>query len=107
MYDFQFQTVSRIISGLGSIQELTTVLTEQSSKKVLLVTDNGMLQQQLHHPILEILEHLSLAHVIYADVIADPPEHVVYGDWLWWRQLFRCCKTHCNFSPSRPVAKIS
>ncbi|HEX5382682.1 MAG TPA: hypothetical protein VFW61_10705, partial [Acinetobacter sp.] len=27
MYDFQFQTVSRIISGLGSIQELTTVLT--------------------------------------------------------------------------------
>lgn len=77
MYDFQLQTVSRIISGLGSIQELTTVLTEQSSKKVLLVTDNGMLQQQLHHPILEILEHLSLAHVTYGDVIADPPEHVV------------------------------
>ena len=77
MYDFQFQTVSRIISGLGSIQELTTVLTEQGGKKVLLVTDNGMLQQQLHHPILEILEHLSLVHVIYADVIADPPEHVV------------------------------
>ncbi|TCB34877.1 iron-containing alcohol dehydrogenase [Acinetobacter sp. ANC 4910] len=77
MYDFQFQTVSRIISGLGSIKELTTVLTEQGAKKVLLVTDNGMLQQQLHHPILEILEHLSLAHVTYGDVIADPPEHVV------------------------------
>ena len=79
MYDFQFQTVSRIISGLGSIQELRTILPEQRCQKVLLVTDNGMLQQQLHLPLLEILEHLHVPYVIYADVIADPPEQIVHA----------------------------
>ena len=79
MYDFQFQTVSRIISGLGSIQELRTILPEQRCQKVLLVTDICMLQQQLHLPLLEILEHLHLPYVIYADVIADPPEQIVHA----------------------------
>ena len=46
MYDFEFQTVSRIISGLGSIQQLATILPEQRCKKVLLVTDIGMIQHQ-------------------------------------------------------------
>ena len=54
MQHFQFQTVGNIISGLGSISELKTVLTEKNYKRLLLVTDAGILQQQLHQPILEI-----------------------------------------------------
>ena len=77
MHQFQFQTVSNIISGLGSIQELHTILTERSFRKVLLVTDTGMIQHQLHLPILEIFETTQTDHVIYADVQADPPEHIV------------------------------
>lgn len=77
MSHFQFQTVSNIISGLGSIYELKQLLQQPSYKKLLLVTDTGMIQQQLHLPIIEILETIQLDYVIYSSVQADPPEHIV------------------------------
>ena len=77
MSQFQFQTVSNIISGIGSIQELRQILAERQFKQVLLVTDPSMVANQLHTPILEILENTKTPYVIYADVQADPPEHIV------------------------------
>ena len=77
MSHFQFQTVSNIISGLGSIYELKQLLQQQLYKKLLVVTDAGMIQQQLHLPIIEILETIQLDYVIYSSVQADPPEHIV------------------------------
>ncbi|WP_353142785.1 iron-containing alcohol dehydrogenase [Acinetobacter pragensis] len=77
MSNFQFQTVSSIISGLGSILELKTLLNEFQPKRVLLVTDPGMIQHQLHLPILEILESQHQPYVIYSNVQADPAEHIV------------------------------
>ncbi|WP_288402417.1 iron-containing alcohol dehydrogenase [uncultured Acinetobacter sp.] len=77
MNPFQFQTVPNIISGLGSIQELKNVLTQQSYQKALIVTDAGMILHQLHQPILEILTQIGLEYLIYSDIQADPPEHIV------------------------------
>ena len=77
MQHFQFQTVGNIISGLGSISELKTVLTKKNYKRLLLVTDAGILQQQLHQTILEILEQLQLDYAIYSNVQADPAEQIV------------------------------
>ncbi|CAB1213148.1 iron-containing alcohol dehydrogenase [Acinetobacter bouvetii] len=77
MSHFQFQTVSNIISGLGSIYELNALLQQQPYKKLLLVTDAGMIQQQLHLPIIEILESIHLPYAIYSNVQADPAEHIV------------------------------
>ncbi|MDM1249389.1 iron-containing alcohol dehydrogenase [Acinetobacter sp. R933-2] len=77
MRHFQFQTVANIISGLGSIQELRNILTIKNYKKLLLVTDAGMIQHDLHRPILDILEQLNLDYVIYSDVQADPAEHII------------------------------
>lgn len=77
MSHFQFQTVGNIISGLGSIQELKTLLSSQNYQKLLIVTDPGMIQHQLHVPILEILEAIKLAYVIYSEVQADPAEHLI------------------------------
>ena len=77
MSPFQFQTVPNIIAGLGSIQQLKALLTEQNNQRVLLVTDPGMVQLQLHAPVLEILEAAGCDYRIYASVQADPPEHIV------------------------------
>lgn len=77
MSHFQFQTVANIISGLGSIQELSTILTTKNCKKILLVTDADMIQHQLHRPILKIIEQLKLDYVIYSDVQADPAEQII------------------------------
>ncbi|MGG2098378.1 iron-containing alcohol dehydrogenase [Acinetobacter haemolyticus] len=77
MNSFQFQTVSNIISGLGSINELGSILQSQNYYKALLVTDQGMIQHQLHLPILKILDQIGLDYIIYSDIQADPPEHLV------------------------------
>ncbi|ENX07965.1 MULTISPECIES: iron-containing alcohol dehydrogenase [Acinetobacter] len=77
MNRFQFQTVPNIIAGLGTIQELSSILKQGRYQRVLLVTDPGMLQHQLHLPILEIIEDAGLDYAIYSDVQVDPPEHVV------------------------------
>ncbi|MEO4185583.1 iron-containing alcohol dehydrogenase [Acinetobacter pittii] len=77
MSHFQFQTVPNIISGLGSIQELQNVLSSKAYRKLLLATDAGMVKNQLHRPILQILDNLNIEYIIYADVQADPPEQVV------------------------------
>ena len=73
MSHFQFQTVANIISGLGSIGELKALLHAGGYKKLLLVTDGGIIQQQLHAPIIEILDTLQLHYVVYSKVQADPP----------------------------------
>lgn len=107
MGQFQFQTVPNIIAGLGSIERLKQILIEQKSKKLLLVTDPGMLAQQLHQPVLDILHSIGLEYSIYADVQADPPEDVVlqlpvlpekksrHYFRLWWRQLYGRCQDYC------------
>jgi alcohol dehydrogenase len=77
MNQFQFQTVPNIISGLGSIQQLRDILTARPYQHLLLVTDAGMLKHQLHLPILEILEDISLTYSIYSEVEADPSEQIV------------------------------
>lgn len=77
MSPFQFQTVGNIISGLGSIQELNKILKTRQFKKLLLVTDSGIIQQQLHIPLLEIFDASQTPFVIFSEVQADPPEHVV------------------------------
>ena len=77
MNQFQFQTTANIIAGIGSIQQLATLLKEAQYRKVLLVTDPGMLQHQLHTPILDIFTAISVEYAIYADVQADPPEHIM------------------------------
>lgn len=76
MSHFQFQTVANIISGLGSIQELSTVLGNQYHK-ALIVTYAGMIQHALHLPLLKILAQCNLDYEIYADVQADPAEQIV------------------------------
>ncbi|WP_010115537.1 iron-containing alcohol dehydrogenase [Acinetobacter sp. P8-3-8] len=77
MNHFQFQTVANIVSGLGSIQELNSILAQKNYKKALIVTDSGMIQHSLHLALLKILEQINLNYEVYSDVQADPAEHIV------------------------------
>lgn len=65
MNQFQFQTTANIIAGIGSIQQLATLLKDAQYTKILLVTDPGMLQHQLHTPILNIFTAISVEYTIY------------------------------------------
>lgn len=77
MNAFQFQSVSTIISGLGSIEELRQVLKNYRVQSIVIVTDAGLVQHQLHLPITTIIEDLGLNYHIYTAVLPDPPESTV------------------------------
>lgn len=77
MNHFQFQTVSNIISGLGSIQELKTLIVDGHFQRVLLVSDQGLIDQNLHLALLEIFEDCAVDYAIYSDVVADPSDHII------------------------------
>ena len=77
MQRFQFQTVPNIIAGLGTIRELHQILQKGKYVRVLLVTDQGMIAQNLHEEVLYIINEAGLDYAINADVQADPPEHII------------------------------
>ncbi|WP_286832263.1 MULTISPECIES: iron-containing alcohol dehydrogenase [Acinetobacter] len=77
MQRFQFQTVPNIIAGLGTIRELHQILQKGKYVRVLLVTDQGMITQNLHEEVLYIINEAGLDYAIYANVQADPPEHII------------------------------
>lgn len=77
MRSFHFQTVPHIISGIGAIQELATCCSAYQQPKVLIITDPGMIQLQLHQPLLEILDQLQLPYHIFSQVQADPSAELI------------------------------
>lgn len=77
MRSFHFQTVPHIISGIGTIQELATCCSAYQQPKVLIITDPGMIQLQLHQPLLEILDQLQLPYHIFSQVQADPSAELI------------------------------
>lgn len=83
---FQFQSASSIISGLGSIAELKTILIDRNYQKVLLVTDPGMIAHQYHLPVIECLDVAQIDYVIYSDIQADPPEEIVLNAAAYAKQ---------------------
>lgn len=86
MQRFQFQTVPNIIAGLGTIRELHQILQKGKYVRVLLVTDQGMIAQNLHEEVLYIINEAGLDYAIYADVQADPPEHIIVDAISFARQ---------------------
>ena len=86
MQSFQFQTVSRIISGLNSIQQLNDVLHELDAHRILVITDAGIVQLNLHSKLLEILQRSTKIALLYAQVQADPSEHMIHDAVNFARQ---------------------
>lgn len=83
---FQFQNVANIMVGIDSLTQLADECRRLNIRQVLIVTDQGIMQQNLHLPITTQLETHNIPYVIYQDVQADPPEHVVEAAVKFARQ---------------------
>lgn len=77
MHSFEFRTVPHIISGIDSIRQLGQVLQNFDVKRVLLVTDQGLIQAGIHEPVLEQLNDHQIKISVYQDVQADPSEALI------------------------------
>lgn len=77
MQDFLFSTVSDVVVGADSSKQLGDILVSMDVRRVLVVTDPGIIQFGLLDSALESLQKHNIAVHIYSDVVADPPAAVV------------------------------
>lgn len=67
-----FRTTPRIVMGPGAIGQLGDEIREMKAKKVLLVTDKGIVKAGLIKPALESLEKSEINHAVFDGVEPDP-----------------------------------
>jgi len=79
MTSFSFSTVPTILSAPGATRELGQELRLRypNIRRVLLVTDQGFLRTGLAEAPLESLKAAMFHVKQFADVLADPPEHII------------------------------
>lgn len=67
-----FRTTPRIVMGPGAIGQIGDEIREMKAKKVLLVTDKGIMEAGLIKPALESLEKSEIDHAVFDGVEPDP-----------------------------------
>jgi alcohol dehydrogenase len=77
---FEFRTVPSIEMAWGGAKRLGEIIAARfAARKVLLVTDAGLVKAGLIAPIAASLEVAGFSVVIFDRVVPDPPESVLYG----------------------------
>ncbi|MEI6001639.1 iron-containing alcohol dehydrogenase [Paraburkholderia bengalensis] len=79
MNAFRFQTVPTVIVEAGAAKRLGAILREQfqTEKRLCVVTDGYLQESGLLDPALANLASHGWDVTVIADVVADPPEHIV------------------------------
>lgn len=78
MKPFVFNTTRSIINESGSLQKIADICREQHMTKPLIVTDQGIVKVGLMEKLENALKAGDMDYSSYTEVIADPPESVVY-----------------------------
>jgi alcohol dehydrogenase class IV len=77
MKGFTFQTTRQIVSEPGASAQIGTLMKGLGAARVLIVTDTGIVKAKLLDAAQASLGEAGIAHEIYTDVVADPPEAMV------------------------------
>ena len=77
MNNFVFSTVADVVVGPGTSVQVGDMAVAMGIRRVLIVTDAGIVQFGLLDKALQSLKSHNIEYSIYADVVADPPESVV------------------------------
>jgi alcohol dehydrogenase class IV len=74
MTTFTFNTAGAIVFGEGAISQIGSIATRRLGRRVLVVTDAGVINAGLVGPALQSLAVAGVEATVYSDVAADPPE---------------------------------
>lgn len=77
MSKFVFETAPRIVCEDGAAGRLGAFVRDLGARRVLVVTDRGLVGAGVVRPALEGLETAGVEAVLFSDVPADPPEAAV------------------------------
>jgi len=76
---FEFRTVSAIEMKWGGAQQLGSGLAARfTQRNALLITDAGLIKAGLIAPVIKNLEETGFRVTVFDEVVADPPETIVY-----------------------------
>ncbi|MDI6539629.1 iron-containing alcohol dehydrogenase [Pantoea ananatis] len=76
---FEFRTVSAIEMKWGGAQQLGSSLAPRfTQRNALLITDAGLIKAGLIAPVIKNLEEAGFSVTVFHEVVADPPETIVY-----------------------------
>ena len=72
-----FRTVPRIVMGPGAINQLADETRALNAKKILIVTDQGLIEAGLVKQAQAVLEKADIEYAVFGDVEADPRYEIV------------------------------
>ncbi|OYX73653.1 MAG: alcohol dehydrogenase [Rhizobiales bacterium 32-66-11] len=79
MSGFVFNTTPSIICASGAALRVGDLFAARGVSRILIVTDPGIVKAGLLAPTLEALRTAEIAHRVFDQVVADPPEDVVFA----------------------------
>lgn len=74
---FTFQTTPSILAEAGGSARIGEIFAKLGCRSILIVTDKGIEAAGLLGPALGGLAASGIAHALFTDVVADPPDHVI------------------------------
>lgn len=78
MKPFTFRTVPSIEVAWGGARRLGEILSGRfDARRVMLVTDSGLVKAGLIAPVVSALEDAGFTVQVFDGVVADPPEHII------------------------------
>lgn len=77
MNPFEFITANKVICEVGAAHKLAQYCQELEITRLMLVTDNGIVQTGMAEPLVAEIEKAGISVFLYSDVQADPPEALV------------------------------
>jgi alcohol dehydrogenase class IV len=77
MKPFVFSTTKSIISEIGAVERIADICSTLDISKPLIITDQGIADVGLIQPLDAAFKKAGKGYFCFAQVVADPPEHVV------------------------------
>jgi len=73
-----FRTTKRIVMGVDALASVLDELNRMNARKVMIVTDKGLVQSGVVGKLEAVLEVASISYVVFDGVEADPNYEIVY-----------------------------
>jgi len=73
-----FRTTKRIVMGVDALASVLDELNRMNARKVMIVTDKGLVQSGVVGKLEAVLEAASISYVVFDGVEADPNYEIVY-----------------------------
>ncbi|MDK2801311.1 MAG: alcohol dehydrogenase, partial [Clostridiales bacterium] len=74
---YSFNASTRLIFGIGSITKLPSVIEEYDSKKVLIITDKGVVNAGILDKVKSILDKIPIEYDVFDEVESDPSTFII------------------------------